>query len=154
MVLSNGLIGRLDGPFIGRRHDAAILHLSKIIEEMEVFFNKNDGTYWALYGDNGYANQKFIKVGFKNNLGLTLKQKEFTKNMSKLRVGVEYGFGQIVQQFAYLDYKKTQKLFLSSLKQMYYVAAFIVNCQTCIRGRNQISDLFSSYVPTLEEYMA
>lgn len=121
---------------------------------MNTFFTNNDGTYWAVYGDAGYANQKFIKVGYKNFAVLTPEQKEFNKLMSSLRISAEYGFGLIVQQFAYFDFKKTQKLHLSPIKEQYYVAAFLVNCQSCIRGRNQISDIFNSYVPTLQEYLS
>ncbi len=154
VVLTNGLIGRLDGPFIGRRHDAAIVHLSGILDEMRTFLTNNDGTHWAVYGDAGYSNQKFIKVGFKKFTTLNRKQNDFNRLMSSLRVGVEYGFGKIVQQFAFLDFQKSQKQYLSPLKEMFYVAAFLTNCQACIRGRNQVSDIFKSYVPTLEEYLA
>lgn len=154
VVLTNGLIGRLDGPFIGRRHDAGIVHLSKILTEMRTFLTNNDGSYWAVYGDAGYTNQKFIKVGFKNFKTLTRMEKDFNKLMSTMRVSVEYGFGKIVQQFAFLDFKKTQKQYLSPLKEMFYVAAFLINCQSCLRGKNQISDIFGSYVPTLQEYLS
>ncbi len=154
IVLTNGLIGRLDGPFIGRRHDAAIVHLSKVIDEMKSFLTNNDGSYWAVYGDAGYSNQKYIKVGFKNFKTLNQKEKDFNRLMSKLRVGVEYGFGKIVQQFAFVDFRKTQKQYLSPLKEMFYVAAFLINCQTCMRGKNQVSEIFCSYVPTLQEYLS
>ena len=74
--------------------------------------------------------------------------------MSALRQSVEYGFNTIIQQFAFLDFKKSQKMYLSSVKEMYYVAAFLVNCQKCIRGRNCITDIFDSYAPTLEDYLS
>lgn len=152
VVLTNGLIGRLDGPFIGRRHDSAIVHLSKLISEMQDFLVNRDGTWYAVYGDPGYSNQKFIKVGYKNRL-LTQQQKDFNKLMSEQRVSVEYGFGKIIQQFAFLDFAKTQRMYLSPLKEMYHVAAILVNCQSCLRGRNQVSDIFNSVVPSLEEYL-
>ncbi|KAJ6647936.1 hypothetical protein Bhyg_03161 [Pseudolycoriella hygida] len=50
VMLTNGLMGRLDGPYIGRRHDAAILYLSKILDEMSNVFECN-GTQYAVYGD-------------------------------------------------------------------------------------------------------
>lgn len=154
IVLTNGLIGRLDGGFIGRRHDAAIVHLSELLDEMKSFLTNNDGTYYAVYGDPGYSNQKFIKVGFKNVQGLNQDKKKFNTLMSSLRIGVEYVFQKIVQQFAYIDFKKTQKQYLSHLKEMYFVAAFLVNCQSCLRGKNQISYIFDSYIPTIQEYLS
>lgn len=154
IVLTNGLIGRLDGPYIGRRHDAAILHLSKIMDEMKTFLINQDGTWFAVYGDPGYSNQKFIKVGYKNHARLNEKQKDFNAMMSALRVSVEYGFGKIVQQFAFLDFKKTQRMYLSPLKEMYIVAALLVNCQSCLKRRNQMSDIFASDIPTIEAYLS
>jgi len=153
IVLPNGLIGRLDGPFIGRRHDAAVLHLSDVLTEMEAVFNNADGTWYAVYGDPGYSNQKYIKVGYKNHARLSDQQKLFNPTMSSLRVGVEYGFGKILQQFAFLDYSKNQKVYLQPLKKMYYVAAIFANCQSCLRGTNQVSDIFGCTPPTLEEYL-
>lgn len=152
-MLTNGLIGRLDGPFKGRRHDCAIVHLSRLIDELRLLPVKEDGTNFAVYGDAGYSNQTYIKVGFKNHASLNEIQKHFNKIMSSLRVCVEYGFGQIVQQFASLDFTKSNKMYLNNLKTTYFVAAFFTNCQSCLRGRNQISDIFESYVPTLEEYL-
>lgn len=52
-MLANGLIGCNNGPFIGRRHDAAIVHLSNIEEQMKKELTYADGTYYALYGDPG-----------------------------------------------------------------------------------------------------
>jgi len=77
---------------------------------MVLNFDKTDGSNYAVYGDPGYANQKYVKVGFKNHNILTQAQKDFNKEMSALRVSVEYGFGKIVQQFAYVDFKKNTEI--------------------------------------------
>lgn len=82
---------------------------------MKTYFIYADGTYWAVYGDPGYSNQRYIKVGFKDTI--IRKEQQFNRFMSSLRVGVEYGFGLIVQQFAYIDFKKTQKQYLSHCKK-------------------------------------
>jgi nuclease HARBI1 len=153
VIWPNGLIARLDGPYYGRRHDAAIVHLSGILKEMEQIFVNPDGTWMAVYGDSGYSNQKFIKSGYRNFKRLTNKQKEFNATMSSLRVSVELGFGKVLQQFAFLDFAKDQKIFLQPLKKYYYVAVLLANCQTCLRGRNQVSDIFDCHPPSLEEYL-
>lgn len=151
IIFPNGLIGRLDGPFIGRRHDAAILNLSNLREEMETIFSRHINHY-ALFGDPGYSNSQYIKVGYKNHQHLSDKQKVFNKDMSSLRVSVEYGFGKIVQLFAFVDFKKNQKLFLQHLKKQYYVAAFLVNCYICMNG-SQVSDYFQCLPPSIQEYL-
>lgn len=152
VVLPDGLIGRLDGPYVGRRHDAAVLHLSNLLGELRTKFINVDGSWMSLYGDPGYSNQKFVKVGFKNLGNRSNLQKQFNAEMSALRVSVEYGFGKIVQQFAFLDFKKNQKLFMQPLKEQYYVAALLVNCQTCMRG-DQVSEYFNCSPPSLNDYL-
>ena len=152
-MFPNGLIGRLDGPFKGRRHDSAIIHLSKVIPDMERNFVNTDGTWFALYGDAGYANQKFVKVGYKNHKKLSPDQHRFNSDMSTLRISVEYGFGKLISLFAYLDFQKNQKLFLQPLKQQYFVAAILTNIHTCMHG-SQVSKYFSCDPPTLEEYLS
>jgi len=151
VVYPNGIIGRLDGPFNGHRHDAAILNLSRMREEMELEFQGNGWNY-SLYGDPGYSNQKFIKVGYKNYRKLTQLERRFNRDMSALRVSVEYGFGKILQQFALVDFKKNQKLYQQRLKEQYFVAAMLVNCQACLKS-NQISDYFNCAPPSLEKYL-
>jgi len=152
VLFPNGIIGRLDGPFQGRRHDSAVLNLSGLINELSKEFVKQDGSCYTLYGDTGYANQKFIKVGFKNYKKLTERQKQFNADMAALRVCVEYGFGKILQYFSYSDFKKTQKILLQPVKQMYYVATVLTNCLVCLRG-TQVCDYFHCFRPSVEEYL-
>lgn len=151
ITFPNGLIGRLDGPFNGKRHDAAVLRLSGALTELGQVFRTNNVEY-NLYGDPGYTNQRFIKVGFKKYKKLTPLQQIFNKDMSALRVSVEYGFGKIIQQFAFLDFKKNQKLYLQPVKKMYYVAALLTNCHSCLYS-NQVASYFNMPPPSLEEYL-
>ncbi|CAG7726398.1 unnamed protein product [Allacma fusca] len=152
VVFPNGLIGRLDGPFNGRRHDAAILHLSGLIKELKEVFVNPDGTWYRLYGDPGYTNSKFINVGYTNKIHLTRYHKIFNKCMSELRVSVEYGFGKILQLFAFNDFKKNNKLLLQPLKKQYIVSALLANCHTCLRG-SQVSMYFKVDPPCIYEYL-
>lgn len=118
---------------------------------MESVFMKPTFNY-ALYGDPGYSNSKYIKVGYKNHQRLSEKQKFFNKTMSALRVSVEYGFGKILQLFAFVDFKKNQKLYLQRLKMQYYVAALLTNCYICMNG-SQICDFFQCLPPSINEYL-
>lgn len=153
VMMPNGMIARLDGPFNGRRHDSAVLHLSDLLRQCQAKLVVSEEKWYAFYGDPGYANQKFIKVGFKTNRNtLTERQKIFNRDMSALRVHVEYGFGKIIQLFAFLDFKKNQKLLLQPIKLQYIVAALLSNCHTCMNG-SQISDYFLCSPPKLEEYL-
>ena len=65
----------------------------------------------------------------------------FKKKMSTARKSVEWGFGKVLGLFAFVDYKKYQKLYLQPVGKMYRVAVLITNCHTCMSG-SQISDFF------------
>jgi hypothetical protein len=112
-MFPNGIIGRLDGPVNGKQHDSAILHITGLLQELETKFVKQDGTWFAFYGDPGYANQKFIKTGFRNSIHtlLTQRQREFNSDMSSLRVSVEYGFGKIIQLCIFRFQKKSKVIY-------------------------------------------
>ena len=152
VMFPNGLIGRLDGPFKGRRHDAAILHLSRLVPEMKQCFVNEDGTWFKLYGDPGYANSKFISIGYSTRLQLNEHQRMFNRTMSHIRVSVEYGFGKILQLFAFNDYKKNNKVLQNQLKKQYVVSALLANCHTCLRG-SQVAEMFNCDPPRLTDYL-
>ena len=74
--------------------------------------------------------------------------------MRSLRVTVEWGFGKVIQIFAFLDYfKKNQKLLWQQVSRMYKVAVLLTNCHTCLYGGNN-SQYFNINPPQLEEYLA
>ena len=78
-------------------------------------------------------------------------QQEFNTRMSKVRVTVEWLFGDISNWFAFLDFKKDLKLNLSVVGKMYLVSALMANARTCLHG-NLTSDYFGCEPPLLEEY--
>lgn len=78
-------------------------------------------------------------------------QLQFNQSMKNLRVAVEWGFGKIVNLFAFVDFKKNQKLLLQDLQSMYRIATLLTNCHTCLYG-SQTSDYFNVAPPNLEQY--
>ena len=75
----------------------------------------------------------------------------FTYTLSEVRVSVEWLFGDIINSFKFLDYKKNLKIGLSSVGKMYIVCALLRNAITCLYG-NQTSEFFDLQPLTLEEY--
>ncbi|KAG5189475.1 hypothetical protein JKP88DRAFT_192806 [Tribonema minus] len=71
--------------------------------------------------------------------------------MSKARICVEWGFGKVVQQFAFVDFKKNLKLYLQPIERIYAVAALLTKCHTCLYG-SMTSEYFGIMSPTLQEY--
>ena len=76
---------------------------------------------------------------------------EYNASMSEVRVAVEWLFGDIINSFKFLDFKKNLKIGLSSIGKMYVVCALLRNAKTCLYG-NQTSDFFELDPPTLQEY--
>ena len=83
---------------------------------------------------------------------LTLAEKNFNKSMSSVRECVEWGFGELIGQFRFLDYEKNLTLFLQPVGKYYKVATILANCRACLYG-NQTSSFFQIQPPELEEYL-
>ena len=73
--------------------------------------------------------------------------------MSSVRVSVERTFGKLVQYFAYLDFKKNQKILLQPIGKYYLVGAILTNCHTCLYGW-VTTTFFSVKPPSLETYLS
>ena len=50
--------------------------------------------------------------------------------MTPLRIGVEWGFGEVLKTFAFLDHKKNIKLFLQPVGLLYKVAVILTYYRT------------------------
>lgn len=150
ILTPNGLIANLFGPIEGRRHDSYMLSESNILPRLMQKINANGDPY-CLYGDPAYPLRPQLLGPFKGGM-LTAEEADFNKRMSVTRVAVEWGFGKITQLFAFVDFKKNQKIFLQPLAKQFKVAVILANCHTCIYG-SQTSTFFEVSPPSLEEYL-
>lgn len=73
--------------------------------------------------------------------------------MSKVREAVEWGYGQIVRLWAFLDFHKNLKMYLSPVATYYTNGALLTNIHTILNGGNQTSHYFGLAPPTLEEFL-
>ena len=71
--------------------------------------------------------------------------------MSEVRVAVEWVFGDILNYFAFLDFKKDLKVGLSAVGKMYIVCALLRNAHTCIY-QSSTSKFFGLNPPALQDY--
>ena len=152
VILPNGMIANLYGPVEGRRHDCALLRLSGLIDQFEArpLYTVN-GQRFAVYGDPAYPLKEYILCPFKG-ANLTPEEGQFNSQMSSVRECVEWGFGKIVQLWAFLDFKKNLKLLLQPVAKYYILGGLLTNCHTCVYG-SQTSDYFDLAPPTLEDYL-
>ncbi|ORY23454.1 hypothetical protein BCR33DRAFT_796463 [Rhizoclosmatium globosum] len=126
----DGIIAHLHGPEPGSRHDLT----------------------FVVYGDPAYGLKDWMVSPFKG-AQLTEEQDAFNKAMSRVRVTVEWAFGLIVANWAFVDFHKNLKLWLQPVGVYYNVAALLTNMLTCCKGANELSIFFALDPPTLNEYL-
>lgn len=125
MVAPDGLIIHLGGPFVGRRHDAAVYMMSGLEEKMErhavippgplnlLPVADSDGRQLpmplALYGDAAYSASPHMLKAIPNPL--TEQEIMYNEIMNSNRTMVEHRFGDVIRYWAFLDFQKNQKVF-------------------------------------------
>ena len=111
-----------------------------------------NGQPYVLYGDPAYGLSQNILSPYRGQ-HLTQAEHDFNRAMSAVRVSVEWTFGKVIQQFAYLDFRKNQKVLLQPVGKYYMVGALLTNCHTCLYG-SQTTTFFDVPPPTLEVYLS
>ena len=147
----DGLIVDLFGPVEGRRHDMFLMKKSAFMERLRCYSRDTDGNIMSIYGDPAYALSAYILCGFKGS-NLSQQQQTFNMKMSAVRATVEYGFQRITTLFAWVDFKKNQKIGLQNIGVYYHVAAFLTNVHSCYNS-NQTAAYFNVAVPSPADYI-
>jgi hypothetical protein len=146
----DGIMVNLYGPFVGRRHDSAMLGESGLLDVLDEMMNGLDKVY-SLYGDPAYPLSRLLLRPFKGRL--TEEQQAFNTSMSMVREGVEWGFGKTVNLFKACDFLPIARVGTSKVALMYKVATFLTNVHTCMHQSSQIADYFALKPPTIQEYL-
>lgn len=148
LTTPNGLVAHLSGPYEGTRHDSGMLAQSGLLQDLETFM-----PHYSIYGDAGYPLRPQLCTRFKERAGgISPEQQQFNTAMDSARVCVEWSFGKIVQEFAFLDFKKNLKLYLQPIGLYYKICAMLINCHSCLYG-SQTQDHFNCAPPILEYYL-
>ena len=149
IVLPNGLIANLSGPYEGKRHDSTMLYESGVLPNLRrVAFYNNEPL--CVYGDPAYPLGVHLQGPFKDRQ-LTPQMQAYNKGMSEVRVAVEWMFGNITKYFSFVDFKRQMKINLSAVGKMYFICALLENARTCLYG-NIVSTSFALPPPSLVEY--
>ena len=150
IVAPNGLIANLYGPVVGKRHDSGMLAESGLLGDLQQYSYSPDGQPLCVYGDPDYPISVHMQCSFAGP-ELTCIQKEYNTAMSRVRVSVEWVFGDIANYFAFVDFKKKLKIGLSAVGKMYSVCALLTNARTCLY-KSVTSSFFGLDPPELEAY--
>ena len=152
VVAPNGLIANLHGPVEGRRHDSGMLADSGLLPQLELHSRSPLGNPLCIYGDLGYPLRPQLQTPFRG-LHLTPLQQQFNTSMSTVGSSVEWVFGDNINYFSFLDFKKNLKIGLSAVGKMYIICALLTNARTCLYPTST-SSFFNLGPPSLQEYFS
>lgn len=150
LICPDGIIVSLLGAYPGRRHDAYIFGQSNLYEQLEVNTRFEDGHY-VIYGDQAYGIRELLLCPYPGRV-LNEAQQIFNLSMSRFRQAVEWGFQKIISEFAFLDFKKNQKLLLQDIECMYKTGTLLTNCHNCLYG-SETAQFFNTNPIELEQYL-
>ena len=89
----------------GRKHDAAMLKDSHLLDYLNGHAFSATGEAMCLYGDPAYPHRIHLQGPFKEQR-LTPAMGDFNSAMSSVRSSVECVFGDVIGSFKFLDFKK------------------------------------------------
>jgi hypothetical protein len=108
-----------------------------------------------VYGDSAYAPAFRVMGPFLAQVNRPLTRAEEAANvvMSGERIVVEWGFGRVVNYWAFNSFKGGLKLGLSPISAYYMVGTLLSNILLCVSESSQISEKYNLAPPILEDYL-
>ena len=107
VVLPNGIIANLAGPYEGRRHDSTMLQQSGLLTSLRRVAHFNSQSL-CLYGDPAYPLGVHLQTPFWGRV-LTGEMQAYNKAMRSVQVSMEWMFGNITKYFSFSDFKRQMK---------------------------------------------
>lgn len=123
---------------------------SNLLQELERYAFFPTGQPMSVYGDPAYPLRVHLQAPFRRGI-LVPEMEQYNAAMSSVRVSVEWLFGDIINDFKFLDFKKNLKIGMSSVGKMYLVGALLHNAITCLYG-NKTCKFFGLDPPSLQYY--
>ncbi|KAJ8600683.1 hypothetical protein CTAYLR_010236 [Chrysophaeum taylorii] len=104
-----------------------------------------------MFGDLGYTRNDVLQTPFKG-VSPTDAETRFNYLMARIRVPVEWAFGDVLRYFAFVDFKKNIKMGLQPCGKFFHVATFLRNCHVCFYG-HETASYFGCPAPDLSDYL-
>jgi len=104
--------------FEGRKHEAGMLTDSNLLADLKQNAISAAGQPLCIYRDPAYPLRLNLQGPFRNAV-LTPQMLAYNAAMSSVRSSMEWLFGDIINYFKFLDFKKNLKIGLSSIRKMY-----------------------------------
>ncbi len=118
---------KIFGPAASIDHDARILRESGLsLRLLQLPISPTTASKFCVFGDSAYAFGGGIVSPFPSHLQEPWK-KLFNASMSKCRITVEWVFKEITTTWAFVDFKKNQKVLKQPVGVFYRVAVLLTN---------------------------
>ena len=148
VVIPNGLIANLSGPFEGKRHDSTMLYESGLLNDLRCVAVYN-GEPLCICGDPAYPFGIHLQDPYRNP---NMPEKAlYNEAMSGVRVAVEWLYGNITEYFKFIDFE-TNETKSECNRQNVYCLWFTAECPHLPLNGNLTSSKFDLQPPSLEEY--
>jgi hypothetical protein len=154
----DGMIQHLDGPWPGRRHDHHMVNSAPLSTGTPALTSwilshppTLHGTNHIVYADAGYYTQPGIESPWPD-ADFNEEHAIFNDMMKSSRIAVEWEFGHILEHWAALHYRPSQKLLTGGIGQQYIVAAFLTNLYNCVHP-SKSSIYFKVAPPDIHTYL-
>ena len=108
----SGMIANLFGPVDGKRHNCAILVMSRLLQTLQIFSHNPNGELLCISEDPAYPLSRTLLAPY-NRAQLTQKQMDFNSSMGKVGVTVEWMFREVINNFKFTEFKKKLKINIS-----------------------------------------
>ena len=125
---------------------------SHLYDSLQINAFSTTGEPMCVYGDPAYPLRIHLQAPLRHRV-LTPQMQAYNSSMSAGRTSVEWLFGDIINYFKFLDFKKNLKIGLSQVGNIYIVCSILHNAVTCLYG-NSTSQFFGLDPPSLEDYFA
>jgi hypothetical protein len=154
VVTPDGYIACLSGPYVARRHDVRILRESGLLEMLQQLMpeDESNGPIYYLYGDLAYEHRQHIFSGFRNAQPNTPRSR-FNREMSKVRIVVEWGFANVLRRWQYIDFTRAMKILQIPIGQHYINCVFLTNLGNCFYG-GAINQYFDAEPLSIYQYLS
>jgi DDE superfamily endonuclease len=140
-------------PVAGRRHDSHVLRMSGAERKLHEVQHGRAVRY-KMHSDRAFSTTRYVWAAHRRRVNqgpLALWQRVENYIMSRHRIGVEWGFGKIYENSAFVHFKKSLKVRLQPVAKYFTCAALISNSHTCLYG-SQATTYWEVKPPSLESY--
>jgi hypothetical protein len=135
---------------VGREPDINFMRNSNVNEILRQSQMHTIRQFWT-YLDKGYVWNTHLRCAAHGPGALTALEVHYNWVMSKVREGIEWGFGRLKSRNKLIVMSDMLKIQLFDVSRLVRVAVLLTNAHTCMY-QSETGLWFHCFAPTLEEY--